>query len=235
MIEENNEWGENDYKHHSLENPSDRLGFIRKVYLLLFVQLLITALLVMMGALSEGFRDFVYDNWWIMLVSFFLSLIPLLLLFFVKSFARTVPINYCLLFLFTLLDGFTLACITTFYEPGVILIAFGCTAALTGGLTMYAWLTKTDFTKLYGIMIVVGFALMGFLLIIIIFGSDDVYRLIFCPIAIVFYGVYLIIDTQYIIGKGKYGLGYDDYVLGVVALYIDIVGMFSYLLELIGG
>lgn len=235
MNEEGNAWNEEDYKKNSLENTRDRLGFIRKVYLLLFLQLLITGVFVLIGALSEGFRDFVYEHWWIMLISFFLSLIPLLLLFLVKSYARTVPINYCLLFLFTLLDSFTLACITAFYEPEVILIAFGCTALLTGSLTLYAWFTKTDFTLLYGVMIVVGFALFAFLLLILILDNNDIYRLIFCPLAIIFYGVYLVIDTQYIISKGKYGMGYDDYVLGVVALYIDIVGMFAYFLELIGG
>jgi FtsH-binding integral membrane protein len=39
-----------------------------------------------------------------------------------------------------------------------------------------------------------------------------------------------------IIGGKRYDfLTYDDYILGAIMLYVDIVGLFIYILELIGG
>ena len=234
MEETDKDWSQEDKIVNSLEDHSNRIGFIRKVYLLLFSQLLITTIFVLIGALSEGFRDFVYDYWWIMIISFCLSLIPLLLIFFVRSYARTVPINYCLLFLFTVLTSFTTACITAFYEPKVILIAFGCTAFLTGALTLYAWFIKTDASLIYGLLIVISFSLLTLLVLMLVADDDDVYMLVFCPLAIIFYGLYLVLDTMYIVSKKKYGMDYDDYVLGVIILYIDILGLFYYLMSCIG-
>ena len=233
-MEEHQDWNNQDYEKYSLEKPEDRLNFIRKVYILLSSQLLITALFVLYSVLSTDFQDFVYDNWWIMIISSILAIVPLLILFLSKKASRTVPINYILLTIFTLFESFTMACICAFYYPEVILIAFGCTAGLTIVLTIYAFVTKTDFTYFYGILIVVSFGLLVFLIIILVTGSDNIYRLVFCPLCVIFYGVYLIVDTQLIVGKKHHAIEYDDYVLGVVMLYVDIIGMFSYILAIFG-
>ena len=48
------------------------------------------------------------------------------------------------------------------------------------------------------------------------------------------YGFYIVYDTQLIAG-GRYDeLTYDDYVIGALLLYIDVVGLFMYLLALVG-
>jgi len=49
------------------------------------------------------------------------------------------------------------------------------------------------------------------------------------------YGIFLVIDTQLIVGKKRHGLSNDDYILGAIMLYIDIIGIFEYVLILIGG
>ena len=52
---------------------------------------------------------------------------------------------------------------------------------------------------------------------------------------IVFYGLFLIYDTQLIAGGKKHELSYDDYVVGALLLYIDIMMLFLELLRLFGG
>lgn len=42
----------------------------------------------------------------------------------------------------------------------------------------------------------------------------------------ILYSVYLVIDTQLILGKGKHNISLDNYVLGAIFLYLDIIGLF---------
>ena len=53
-------------------------------------------------------------------------------------------------------------------------------------------------------------------------------------ILVVFYGLYLIYDTQLIAGGKQHQLGYDDYIIGALLLYIDIMMLFLELLRLFG-
>ena len=232
MEADNPEWSGLDYASYELEKTSNRLGFIRKVYSILSFELFITTIFVIISATSESYRDYVEDNIWLFIVCLVLAIVDLLVLFFVKDLHRKVPYNYILLFLFTLFESYTISCVTALYDPDVIAIAAGCTCGLTLALTLYAFLTKTDFTVLGGVLIAISMGLLVFGLIFIFIGDDDLYRLIFCPIAIVCYGIYLVYDTQLIVGEKRHKIGYDDYVLGSVALYIDIVGLFLYILAL---
>ena len=48
------------------------------------------------------------------------------------------------------------------------------------------------------------------------------------------FSIYLIIDTQLILGGNSHELTLDNYVLGAVLLYIDIVRLFIQILQIIG-
>ena len=48
------------------------------------------------------------------------------------------------------------------------------------------------------------------------------------------FSIYIIIDTQLIMGGRHQELTLDNYVLGAVLLYIDIIRLFSNILQLIG-
>lgn len=233
-MELDTDWAGGDYDKYSLERPDDRLGFIRKVYSILTAQLFVTAGLVAISAGSEDYRDFVYENFWLIIVFSILAIVVLCVLFFVPHLHKKVPYNYILLFVFTILEAFSVSFVTAFYSPETILIAAGSTFGLTAALTIYAFMTKTDFTKHYGIMIVLSFGLFVFGILFWVVGYGDIYRLVFCPIAVVIYGIFLVYDTQLIVGEKRHKIGYDDYVLGAVALYIDIVGIFLYILSMFG-
>ena len=58
--------------------------------------------------------------------------------------------------------------------------------------------------------------------------------MIFCEIVIVIYSVFIIYDTQLIAG-GRYNeISFDDYVIGALMLYVDVVGLFIYIMSLLG-
>jgi len=51
------------------------------------------------------------------------------------------------------------------------------------------------------------------------------------------YGLYLVIDTRIICGKEKHNgisIDHDDYVIAALMLYLDIIMMFIYILQLLG-
>ena len=82
---------------------------------------------------------------------------------------RTVPYNYILLFVFTLVESFFVGIITLQYDLKVVLLAMVLTAAVVLGLTIYALQTKYDFTMCFGlvlagtiIMLVFGLAMSFF-------------------------------------------------------------------------
>lgn len=56
-------------------------------------------------------------------------------------------------------------------------------------------------------------------------------------IAIVFaaiYSLYILIDTQLILGGKNKELTYDNYILGSAILYADIISLFLKLLQILG-
>jgi FtsH-binding integral membrane protein len=58
---------------------------------------------------------------------------------------------------------------------------------------------------------------------------------LYCSLACILFGIYLVIDTQLIVGGRRYALSMDDYVAGALMLYIDIIQMFLYILSILGG
>lgn len=59
----------------------------------------------------------------------------------------------------------------------------------------------------------------------------------YCALGLVFYSIFLIIDTMQICGGksvGGYALDMDEYIMGALMLYIDIIMIFIYILRLLG-
>ncbi len=54
-------------------------------------------------------------------------------------------------------------------------------------------------------------------------------------LGVILFSFYLIYDTQLIIGGKTYQLTIDDYVYGALALYLDVVNMFVFILMILGG
>ena len=78
---------------------------------------------------------------------------------------------------------------------------------------------------------------IGFLLLMIcslLFTFAEWWHPFMAAILVVFYGLYLIFDTQLIAGGHSHKLSMDDYVIGAMLLYIDIMMIFLELLKLLG-
>lgn len=207
-----------------------RLGFIRKVYGILSFQLLLTVFMCSLTFVSSV-REFYQKNlaiFWICLgISIFL-IIPLICC---QNVARSVPTNYIFLTLWTICEAYMVATCCSFYSPDIVITAASLTCAITIGLTFYAFTTKTDFTFMGGFLCV-GCILLFFLgLFSMIFSFLNT---LYCVLGVLLFSLYLIYDTQLVMGK--YGVEYqiDDYIIAALMIYLDIIQIFLYLLELLG-
>lgn len=119
------------------------------------------------------------------------------------------------------------------YDRDIVLMAGALTVGITVALTLYAVFTKTDFTGCGPILLVCVVALVigG---ILSIFFRNKWLSLVLSVIGVIVFGIYLVMDTQLVIGKNSRCYGIDDYVMAAMNLYIDIVQIFLYLLQILG-
>lgn len=210
-----------------------RLGFIRKVYIILSVQLIITAGFVAMSVYVDEYERFIADNMWLFVICLVLYIVIFYTMIYVRSLCRKVPINFILLGVFTLAFSYIVTMTTVQFPPQTILIAAVLTCAIVVALTLYACFTKTDFTYCGGLLFVCGMVLMVGSLLSIFFRSR-VFEVIISACSVVLFSVYLIYDTQLILGKGELKLQIDDYIFAALNLYLDIVMIFLEILKLLG-
>ena len=221
-----------DESEFKFSSPNIRLNFIRKVYLILSAQLIFTAGSITYTATNENSVVFFKNSIGLLNVSLVVYLICTYSLFCYRSVARSVPINYILLAICTMAMSFSVCFSVAFAEPMLVLIAGVLTATVVVALTIYAFTTKTDFTLCGGLLFVCGLLfIFGTLLGLLIPGKG--YQILMSCLGCVLFGVYLIFDTQLVVGGKNYQLEIDDYVIGALCLYIDIVRLFLEILRLL--
>ena len=192
-----------------------------------------TALFVWFGCRSLRYREFLTHNIWLLIVAIVVNLVCLYSLIYSRTLARKVPINFILLGIFTISESYLVSSITIEYDPKTILIATFLTATIVVALTIYAFTTRTDFTMMGGLLFTVLSALIMMSFLCIFFPSK-IFRTIISAFSVVLFSIYLIYDTQLILGKGELQLTVDDYIFAAMNLYLDILNIFLELLRLLG-
>ena len=81
-------------------------------------------------------------------------------------------------------------------------------------------------------MFVVSMTMMWFVILSCIYG--DWFTSFLCGLFVCLYGLFLLCDTQLVVGKGRHKLSLDDYVAGAMLIYTDIIMIFVYLLQILG-
>lgn len=216
----------------AISEANIRLGFIRKVYGIILFQLAITTGFTLLMMYTPSMTSWVLNNSWILWVDFVLVFAIMIVISCCHQFARQVPTNYILLIIFTLGFSLLVGLISALTDPSIVLIAFIMTMCVTISLTIYAFVTKTDFTVCGGFLFIFGMILIVFG-IFMWWGYSSTANTIYCALAAFFYGLFLIFDTQMLTGKHKLKYAVDEYVFAALNIYIDIIGLFLYILSLL--
>ena len=209
-----------------------RNGFIRKVYGTIFFQLLITTAIVYYVMTNESIMNYMFQNTNLIFLPLIL-LIGIRLILVCTQASQQVPLNYILLIAFTLLEAFMVSFTTIYFDPISVLACAGMTMIIVFGLSMYACFTKRDMTMMGGFLLSFSLILI-FLGIIGIFIRSYFYQMFLDSLGILLMSLYLIYDTQLVIGQKKNFIEMDLYILGAMMIYLDIISLFLKILRLLG-
>ena len=200
MLVENHDDGDNYCKEEQgLSDPRIRLGFIRKVYSILSVQLVFTCCFCLLAMNSPMFASLFINP--TVLIAAIVGYICSICALACCRMDTKVPINFILLGIFTLCTSTLVACVCMRYDQTTVIEAASLTAAMVVGITFYAATTKTDFTICGAFAFVLGFAFVWCSLLAFIFVPNM--RLLWCFLGVILFSFYLLIDTQLIIGGSK--------------------------------
>ena len=209
-----------------------RNGFIRKVYGTIFFQLLITTLIVYYVMTNQSLMNFMFIHTNLIFVPLIFSIGIMLVLICSKA-SQKVPLNYILLIVFTICEGFTISFTTIYFEPLSVLACAGLTMIIVLGLSLYACFTKRDMTMMGGFLLSFSLILL-FLGIIGIFFRSYFYQMLLDSLGVLLMSLYLIYDTQLVVGQKKEFIKLDLYILGAMMIYLDIINIFLKILRLFG-
>jgi len=218
----------------AFSEKSVRQGFIRKVYSIVCIQLLISFGSVLLFTHSEDAKLFARQNVWLLFVALGVNICAIIPMVCSQGLRRKTPHNYILLGIFTLAEAVLLGYLGAATKPDVVRLAMAITAVIVIGLTLFAFQTKWDFTMLNGIMFVVFlvFFLAG---MILMFFRTPIVNIIYSSIGALIFAIYLVIDTQQIVGgqNRKYQISPEEYVFASLMIYLDIVNLFTYILSIL--
>lgn len=216
---------------------NSRKGFIRKVYTLVSLQLLFTAIVSIYAMNMPTFYSTFADPDVFFMIP--LALLGLsLAVFFLYDELKTYGLP--ILIAWTILESILTGVICSLYPVDFVLASLGITTLIVVGLTVYAcnYLfeignTQEDFTGS-------GPYLFVFCLCLLIFGGSvffwryHIAYLAFCCLACFLFSAYLIYDTQLILGRFNRSYSLDDAYFAALNLYIDIIRIFIYVLRILG-
>ncbi|RIA94596.1 inhibitor of apoptosis-promoting Bax1-domain-containing protein [Glomus cerebriforme] len=207
---------------------SIRMAFVRKVYFLLTLQLLLTIGLTILFMYSDPVKDFIKENQWLFFLSWIMTFISLLVLFWQR---KRSPLNLLLLLLFTLFMSYGIGSVVSMYSSKVVLQAFLITFGVFLALEIFTFQSKYDFSSwgpfLYaGLWIVIFGSIIGWL-----FPYDRGYHIAISGFGALLFSAYIIYDTYMILNR----VSPEEYILATVDLYLDVVNLFVAIIALIGG
>ncbi len=143
-----------------------------------------------------------------------------------------------LFILYSALNGLTLSFIFVAYTMGSIALTFGVTAATFGVMAVWGTVTKSDLTKLGSLCMM---ALIGLIIasLVSFFWTNNMFEwIISCLGVLIFVGLTAYdaqkIKQMYFAAGGEWETNRKIAILGALALYLDFINLFLYLLRILG-
>jgi FtsH-binding integral membrane protein len=215
-------------KNTSIVTSSNKLTLqtmiLQKVYLWMAVGLGITAIASfytmqseeMMDVAQKGFLGFV--------------IVELALVFVISWFIKRISpsVAGALFLVYAALNGITLSLVVSHYTSDSVAIAFTVTAGTFIATSFYGITTKRDLSSLGSIlfMLLIGLILAS---LVNLFLHSSMMEFVLSILGVVVFVGLTAYDTQKI--KNNY---YASPIMGALALYLDFINLFLYMLRLFG-
>ena len=204
----------------------ERATLVRRTYTLVLVSVIVTMAGATFGLSQPRLLAFAAQHPFIMLL---ISLAPLLLATRKKA---EFPMNIGLVLLFNFVMGVSIAPALFFYgrqQPGLIGKAAVLTLGAFGILTLYAFVSRRDFSA-WGSFLIVGLWVLIATSILNFFIGNQTANLWMAGVAVLLFSGLLVYDTWRL--RNQYGP--DEYVGAAVQIYLDLLNMFMAILRILG-
>jgi FtsH-binding integral membrane protein len=209
-------------------------AFMKTVYGWMFGGLLLTSLAAMWVVNSDAMKQLIFGNRFMVWVLFGAEMI---LVFSITAGLRRIsPAAAASMFLvYSLLNGLSLSVIFFLYTQGSIVNAFLTAAGMFGAMSVYGMVTKRDLSGIG------AFMFMGLIGIILASVLNFFLHSAALDFGISIVGVIIFVgltawDTQKLKSFATAGGGMQENVaiVGALALYLDFINLFLFLLRLFG-
>jgi FtsH-binding integral membrane protein len=206
---------------------SQRATLVRRTYSLVFASVIVTMIGTSVAMTQEALLLSAARHPFITMI---LAMVPLWMA--MKS-RDSAPRALGFVFLFNLVMGVSIAPIIYVYsrnEPGIVGQAGILTLSTFGILTLYAWVSRRDFSA-WGSFLTVGLWVLIGTSLLNMFFKNQTAGLWMAAVGVLLFSGLLVYDTWRL--RNVYGP--DDYVPAAVQIYLDLLNMFLFVLQLLGG
>lgn len=210
---------------------------MKRVYVRMFVGLLISAFCALGVASSQGAMAFFFGNQ-LMFWGMFIAMIAMAWILparMQKMSTATVLLLFCV---FSALMGVWIAPIFIVYKLGTIVYTFFITAGTFGAMSVYGYFTKSDLSKMGTYLTMALFGLMIAIVVNLFLKSSAMDWIISIVGVLLFVGL-TAWDTQNV--KRMAAANLDPQLtdklatMGAMNLYLDFINFFLFLLRIFGG
>ena len=205
----------------------ERATLVRRTYTLVFVSVLVTVFGASFGLSQPALMQWVSQHPFLSIIGVFA---PLLM---ATRTRQQFPANIGFVLLFTFVEGIFLSPILYLYgrtQPGLISEAAVLTISAFGILTLYAFVSRRDFSA-WGSFLITGLWVLIATMFISFFFHSETTQIWLASVTVMIFSGLLIFDTWRL--RNVYGP--DDYVGAAVNIYLDLLNMFLAILRILGG
>ncbi|XP_076918507.1 protein LIFEGUARD 4-like [Bidens hawaiensis] len=215
-----------------MEDPQLRWGFIRKVYSIMTLQLLLTVVIASIVVATPRINQFFHTQ--AGLIAYIIILVfAIIIAILMGMFLHRHPLNMIMLGLFTFAFSLIVGVACVFSKGKIILEASILTLVVSVSLTLFTfWAAKRgcDFNFLWPFLFCSLILILLFSIIQIFFPMGSLVRMLISFFVALVYCGFIIYDTDNLIKR----CSYDEYVLAAAMLYIDMIQLFLAILQILG-
>tara|TARA_Y100000590_G_scaffold411507_2_gene505634 strand:+ start:1139 stop:1855 length:717 start_codon:yes stop_codon:yes gene_type:complete len=210
--------------------------FISKVYTTIWFQIIFVGLFIALCKNNRDISTFMVSSngFGLLFILFNLFIIFTVATFCCFDLIRRRPYNWIYIITMTLIITYFLSFISLGYSGQMLLIAGLTTLLLFCGLTIYSWQTKIDFTMKGNLLLLslLGLIMIGIFNVSLPSGIPFM-QIIYPILGSLIFSFYVVYDTQLMISKNKFNYEYNDYAIASINIFLDLVNLFLFLLELL--
>ncbi|KAI4546551.1 hypothetical protein MG293_003106 [Ovis ammon polii] len=137
----------------------------------------------------------------------------------------------------TLSMAYLTGMLSSYYNTTSVLLCLSITALVCLSVTVFSFQTKFDFTSCQGVLFVLLMTLFfsGLILAILLpFQYVPWLHAVYAVLGAGVFTLFLAFDTQLLMGSRRHSLSPEEYIFGALNIYLDIIYIFTFFLQLFG-